>query len=40
MISNETVSDAGQNEILYRKPPTLCQWFAEIKSFRHNVYSA
>ena len=37
MISNETVSAAGQNDILYRKPPTLCQRFAEIKSFRHNV---
>ena len=34
MISNEAVSAAGQNEILYRKPPTLCQRFAEIKSFR------
>ena len=37
MISNETVSAAGQNDILYRKPPTLCQRFAEIKYFRHNV---
>ena len=37
MVPNETVSAAGQNEILYWKPPTLCQRFAEIKSFRHNV---
>ena len=37
MISNEAVSAAGQNEILYRKPPTLCQRFAEIKPFRYNV---
>ena len=37
MISNETVSAAGQNEILYRKPPTLCQRFAEMRSSRHNV---
>ena len=37
MISDETVSAAEQNEILYRKPLTLCQRFAEIKSFRHNV---
>ena len=37
MISKETVSAAGQNEILYRKPPTLCQRFAEMKSFWHNV---
>ena len=33
---NETVSAAGQNEIFYRKPRTLCQRFAEMKSFRHN----
>ena len=37
MISSETLSAAGQNEILYRKPPTLCQRFAEMKSFRHNI---
>ena len=37
MISNETVAAAGQNEILYRKPPTLCQRFAEMRSSRHNV---
>ena len=37
MISNETVSAAGQNEVLYRKPPTLCQRFAEMKSFLHYV---
>ena len=33
---NKTVSAARQNEILYRKPRTLCQRFAEIKFFRHN----
>ena len=33
---NETVSAAGQNEIFYRKPRTLCQRFAEMKAFRHN----
>ena len=37
MISDETASAAEQNEILYRKPPTLCQRFTEIKSSRHNV---
>ena len=37
MISNETVSAAGQNEFLYRKRPTLCQRFAEMRSSRHNV---
>ena len=31
----ETVSAAGQNEIFYRKPRTLCQRFAEMKSFRN-----
>ena len=36
MISDETASAAEQNEILYRKPPTLCQRFTEMKSFRHN----
>ena len=37
MISNATVSATGQNEIFYRKTPTLRQRFAEMKSFRHNV---
>ena len=37
IISNETVGAAGQNEILYRKPPTLCQRFAEMRSSRDNV---
>ena len=39
MISNETLSAAGQNEILCRKPSTLCQRFAEIKSFRQKGQS-